>query len=69
MDLSTLQRTVLLLEMSTLQGSELSLDVSTLQKLVLLLDCMRETRSSIPWCIYLEILTHAESALKKVYVC
>jgi hypothetical protein len=52
LDLSTLQRTVLLLEVSTRQGPEVALDVSTLQRLVLPLDSIRETHSSILRCIY-----------------
>ncbi len=51
--------------MSTLQGPELSLGVYKLQRLVLVLDSIREIRSIIPRCIYFEILTHAECALKK----
>jgi hypothetical protein len=54
LNLSTLQRAVLLLEMSTLQGPELSLDLSTLQRLVLVLDSIREIRSSISQCIYFD---------------
>ncbi len=38
MDVSALQRNVLLLEVSTLQGPELHLDVSALQRSVLLLE-------------------------------
>ena len=38
LDLSALQRNVLLLEVSTLQGPELHLDVSALQRSVLLLE-------------------------------
>ncbi len=38
LDVSALQRNVLLLEMSTLQGPELHLDVSALQRSVLLLE-------------------------------
>jgi hypothetical protein len=48
------------LDLSTLQGPELSLE-----RLVLVLDSIREIRSIIPRCIYFEILTHAECALKK----
>ena len=38
LDVSALQRSVLLLEVSTLQGPELHLDVSALQRSVLLLE-------------------------------
>ena len=38
LDVSALQRNVLLLEVSTLQGPELHLDVSALQRSVLLLE-------------------------------
>ena len=38
LDVSALQRSVLLLEMSTLQGPDLHLDVSALQRSVLLLE-------------------------------
>ena len=38
LDVSALQRSVLLLEASTLQGPELHLDVSALQRSILLLE-------------------------------
>jgi hypothetical protein len=43
--------------------------VSTLQWLVLVPDSIREIGSSIPRCIYFEILTHAECAQKNIYTC
>ncbi len=50
LDVSGLQRNVLLLEMSTLQGPELHLDVSALQRSVLLLEVSPQGLSYIWTC-------------------
>jgi hypothetical protein len=69
LEVSTPQRLELHLDLSTLQRPVLLLEVSTLQWLVLVPDSIREIGSSIPRCIYFEILTHAECALKNIYTC